>query len=99
MATNEIKITPEQMRTRASEYNAQADAVGEVISKMDSLLSQLRVEWTGQASTAYAEKFNDELRPSFVKAAELIDEIAAALTATAKSLEDTDSGIAQQFRA
>ena len=39
-----------------------------------------------------------ELRPGFVKAQELIGEIAQALDATAQSLEETDAQIAAQFR-
>lgn len=41
---------------------------------------------------------NSELRPGFVKAQELIGEIAQALDATARSLEETDAQIAAQFR-
>lgn len=38
----QIRITPDQMRSRAGEYRQQQDQVGEVISRMDSLLSQLQ---------------------------------------------------------
>ena len=93
----QIRITPDQMRSRAGEYRQQQDQVGEVISRMDSLLSQLQGEWEGSASQAYAERFG-ELRPGFVKAQELIGEIAQALDATAQSLEETDASIAAQFR-
>ena len=93
----QIRITPDQMRSRAGEYRQQQDQVGEVISRMDSLLSQLQGEWEGSASQAYAERFS-ELRPDFVKAQELIGEIAQALDATARSLEETDAQIAAQFR-
>ena len=93
----QIRITPDQMRSRAGEYRQQQDQVGEVISRMDSLLSQLQGEWEGSASPAYAERFS-ELRPGFVKAQELIGEIAQALDATARSLEETDASIAAQFR-
>lgn len=93
----QIRITPDQMRSRAGEYRQQQDQVGEVISRMDSLLLQLQGEWEGSASQAYAERFS-ELRPGFVKAQELIGEIAQALDATARSLEETDASIAAQFR-
>ena len=93
----QIRITPDQMRSRAGEYRQQQDQVGEVISRMDSLLSQLQGEWEGSASQAYAER-SSELRPGFVKAQELIGEIAQALDATARSLEETDAHIAAQFR-
>jgi WXG100 family type VII secretion target len=60
---------------------------------MDSLLNTLQGEWEGAASRAYATRFG-ELRPGFVKARELIDEIARALDNTAASIEDTDAQIA-----
>lgn len=94
---NQIRITPDQMRTRAGQYSAQADAVREVINKMDSLLTQLQGEWEGQASESYAARYQ-ELKPSFLKAEELIRDISSALTSTAKILETTDKDIAGQFK-
>lgn len=93
----QIRITPEQMRSRAGQYRTEAENVGSVISNMDSLLNALRGEWEGAASDSYAERFS-ELRPGFVKAQELINEIAQALDSTAQSLEETDSNIAASFR-
>lgn len=89
----QIRITPDQMRVRANEYRVEADTVQGVIGKMDSLLNTLQGEWEGAASRAYATRFG-ELRPGFVKARELIDEIARALDNTAASIEDTDAQIA-----
>ncbi len=93
----QIRITPDQMRSRANEYRTEADNVGSVISRMDSLLSALQEEWEGEASRAYEGRFQ-ELRPSFVRAQDLINEIAQSLDATAQSLEETDASIASQFR-
>lgn len=93
----QIRITPDQMRQRASEYRTQAATVGDVIKKMDSLLNQLQGEWEGSASESYAARYQ-ELKPGFMKAQQLIDEIAKALDSTAKIVEETDSSIASQFR-
>lgn len=93
----QIRITPDQMRSRAGEYRTEASNVGEVISKMDSLLSALQSEWEGASSEAYASRFA-ELRPGFVKAQDLINEIAQSLDSTAQTLEETDSNIANAFR-
>ncbi len=91
-----IRISPDAMRGRASEYRNQASNVGEVISKMDSLLTALQGEWEGAASASYAARYA-ELKPGFVKAQELITEIAAALDSTARIMEETDQSIAAQF--
>ena len=95
---NQIRITPDQMRQRANDYRREADSVNGIINKMDSLLQQLQGEWEGSASESYAIRYQ-ELKPGFMKAEELIREIAAALDSTAKIVEDTDTEIANQFRA
>lgn len=85
------------MRDRATQYRTEASNVGDVIQHMDSLLQALQEEWEGSAAQAYSSRFQ-ELRPGFVKAQDLITEIAQSLDATAQSLEETDSNIAAQFR-
>ncbi len=94
---NQIRITPDDMRSRANEYRAEADTVNGVISKMDQLLTALQGEWEGSASEAYAERYA-ELKPGFQKAEELIREIAEALDSTAQIVEQTDAEIAGQLR-
>ncbi len=96
MASGQIRMTPETMRTRAGEYRTESDNVSNVIEKMDKLLEALMSEWEGAASEAYATKFG-QLRPAFVEAKDLIDEIAVALDKTAEAVESTDSQIASQF--
>lgn len=96
MASGQIRMTPDTMRTRAGEYRTESENVSNVISKMDQLLQTLLTEWEGAASEAYANKF-EELRPSFVAAKDLIDDIATALDKTAEAVESTDSQIASQF--
>ena len=95
---NQIRITPDQMRQRANQYRTEADNVNGVISKMDSLLQALQSEWEGSASESYATRYQ-ELKPGFMKAEELIREIAQALDSTARIVEETDTDIANQFRA
>ena len=95
---NQIRITPDQMRQRANDYRREADTVNGVIVKMDSLLQQLQGEWEGSASESYAARYQ-ELKPGFMNAEELIREIATALDSTAKIVEQTDSEIANQFKA
>lgn len=96
MASGQIRMTPDTMRTRAGEYRTEAENLQGVIEKMDSLLNTLLTEWEGSASEAYANKFS-ELRPSFVAAKQLIDDIAQALDKTAEAVESTDNQIAGQF--
>lgn len=92
----QIRITPEQMRSRAGEYDNEASKVGETIQRMDSLLSALQSEWEGAAARAYADRFS-QLRPSFVEAQRLIEEIAVSLRNAAAALEETDQSIASRM--
>lgn len=96
--SSQIRMSPDQMRERATQYRAEADIVNGVISKMNSLLSQLQSEWEGSASESYATRY-EELKPSFMNAEELIREIATSLDSTANILEETDESIASQYRA
>ena len=96
--SNQIRVTPDQMRAQAKQYVIEADKVNGTIARLDSLLKELQSEWEGDASVAFANRFN-ELRPGFVKAEELIREISAALNATANTIEQTDEEIAKKYRA
>lgn len=93
----QIRMTPEAMRQRASEFTTQANNLQDIIGKMDNLLGILRGEWEGDASEGFSTKFA-ELRPNFVKAKELIDEISNALKASANKVEETDREIAGAWK-
>ncbi len=97
MAGN-IRISPDTMRQRAGQYRNEAATVGQTISNMDNLLNALQSEWEGEASQSYAQRYFSELKPSFQKAKEMIEEIAVALDKTAATLEETDQSIASGFR-
>ena len=96
MANGQIRMTPDSMRGRAQEYRREAEKVNSVITKMDSLLQQLQGEWEGSASESYAARY-EELRPSFVQAENLIQEIAQKLDSTAKAYEELDAQAARSY--
>lgn len=93
-----IRISPDTMRGRANEFRKEADAVDQSINSMNRLLNQLQDEWEGEASKSYANRYNSELRPSFEKARDMINEIAQALDKTAQEMQDMDQRIASGFR-
>lgn len=92
----EIRITPDQMRARAGQYRGQADVVNGVIGQMDTLLKQLGEEWEGAASASYQARYL-ELKPGFLKAEQLIRDIATALESTASIIENADNEIAGKY--
>ncbi len=95
--SGQIRMTPDTMRERANQYRAEADSVNGVISKMDVLLQQLQSEWEGVASQSYSARYQ-ELKPNFIKAENLIREIATALDSSAARVEETDQAIGTAFR-
>lgn len=94
----QIRMSPEAMRDKAKQYEDQGGVVNGVIGTLDKLLAALQSEWEGTASESYGARYG-ELRPSFVQAEQLINDIAQALKATAQVVEQADADIAKQFRA
>lgn len=92
-----IRVTPEQLEQRSTEYLREGENIQEVIGKLDSLRNVLESEWEGQASQAFIGQY-EELKPSFLKMKELVDEISRQLQQTAGILRDTDQQIASQIR-
>ncbi|MFA5658876.1 MAG: WXG100 family type VII secretion target [Oscillospiraceae bacterium] len=92
----QIRISPEQMRSRAGEVRVEGENFQQVIDKMQNLINVLQDEWEGQASQQFASQF-DALRPSFLEMKQLIDDIGAQLDGTANAIEQLDQNIAQKF--
>lgn len=92
-----IKMTPEMMRQRAAEYTTQSENLDGIITKMDGLLKQLQSEWEGNAAEGFAIKFS-ELRPGFIKARDLINDIATELKNSANKFEQVDNEAGNSWR-
>lgn len=86
----QLRVTPEQLRGRASEYRAQGTEVEGVIAKLDSLISTLESEWEGNSAARYISQYSD-LRPSFVSMQQLIADLASSLEQEANKFEIADS--------
>ena len=85
----QLRVTPEQLRARAKEYDDQGQLVNDVIQKLDSLISTLESEWEGNSAARYSSQYSD-LRPSFVSMQQLITELASSLRAEANKFEQAD---------
>lgn len=94
---DKISLTPEQMRARARSYANESANLQKSIQNMDKLINALQSEWKGDASKAYAERYNS-LKPAFNNAKELMDELSSNLKASAQIMEETDRKIASQLR-
>ncbi|MDO4673020.1 MAG: WXG100 family type VII secretion target [Porphyromonadaceae bacterium] len=94
---SEIKLTPEQMKSRARSYATESANLQKSIQNMDKLIKALQSEWKGDASKAYADRYNS-LKPAFKNAKELMDELSSNLKAAAQIMEETDRKIASQLK-
>lgn len=92
-----IRLDPSTLRERASQYTTAAGDLDDIISRMDSLLSQLQSEWEGSASEGFASKYA-ELKPGFKNGVDLINEIASALNANANDMEQSDQSAASRWK-
>ena len=95
--SSQIRMSPEQMRSRAGEVRQQGETFQEVINRMGNIINELQSEWEGQASQAFAQQF-DRLRPSFNEMRQLVDDIGTQLNGTANAVEQLDQEIASRFR-
>ena len=86
----QLRVTPEQLHERATEYRAQGEMVEGVIEKLDSLISALESEWEGNSAAKYISEYYD-LRPSFVSMKDLIYDLASALDTKATNYEVADN--------
>ena len=93
----QIRMTPEQMRTRAGEVRGNGETFQEVINSMQNIINELQSEWEGAASQAFAQQF-DALKPSFNDLRQLIDDIGMQLDQTADAVETLDNEIAGKFQ-
>jgi len=85
----QLRVTPEQLHGRATEYRAQGTQVETVIGKLDSLIGALESEWEGNSAARYIAQYSD-LRPSFVSMQQLISDLATALDKEADKFASAD---------
>jgi len=93
----QIRMTPEDMRSRAGDVDGQRNAFGDVISRMDSILNQLEAEWDGAASQKFRQQFEDLRRTSFQNMTQLLEDLGTQLRQTAQAVEDLDREIANRI--
>jgi len=95
--SNNIRLSPDEMESIAGQYRVESGNVTNVIGNLDGLMDRLNGSWEGSAQVAFADQY-DELKPSFLKMADLLEKINEQLNSTAEALRSTDSNIASQIR-
>lgn len=54
-----LKVTPEKLISAATEFSTCGQAVSANTQQMTTLVTGMSSVWTGEAATAYANKFNE----------------------------------------
>lgn len=91
-----IKLSPEQMEQKASDFNARCEDFNQVVNTMSNMVSSLCDEWAGQSSQAFYDQF-ESLRPSFQATSELITSIAQQLRDVSSAMQSMDQEIASKI--
>ncbi|CAM4006392.1 WXG100 family type VII secretion target [Mesobacillus zeae] len=92
-----IRVTPQELVDMSQRYGAEASQVGDQVVRLDKMIDQLKGMWEGASSQAFDEQYTN-LRPSFIKMQELLEDVRQQLDSTAKALQDADAQIASQIR-
>ncbi|MTH53962.1 WXG100 family type VII secretion target [Bacillus mangrovi] len=92
-----IKVTPEELYTKANDYKAESENVHQQIGRLNTKMQELQELWKGSASDAFATQW-EELRPSVQKMEVMLAEVSEQLTKTGQALQQADQDIAGQIR-
>lgn len=100
MAMKELKVSPQQLKSKSDEFSSKASKVQGITNNMFSLIKQLNgAVWSGTAATAYTKQFNqldDDCKKMFKMIKEFSDdlnEIANEYSAAEKANEATSRSL------
>ena len=94
--SGQIKMTPEELKSKAQTYQKGSDQIEDVLSQLRRVQGELVGEWEGQAFERFDDQFR-ELEPKVEKFSHLMEEIKVQLDKTAQAVQDQDQALAQNF--
>jgi len=92
-----IRVTPAELEQVASQYLQESSMANEQVIRLDNMIDQLVSMWEGQASQAFAAQYS-ELRPSYVRMSQLLEEVSRQLQSASNALQEADANVANQIR-
>lgn len=87
-----MRMDYDVMEQRANEFQRHADAVDEVVKKMDNLLKALESEWEGLGAQSFVNRYY-ELKPGFSQVPGVISSIANKLKDAARATREHDQSM------
>ena len=86
----ELKVTPSQLKNKASDFKGKATKVRNTTDKMLNLIKQINEStWSGDAAEAYKKQFN-KLEEDMKQMFKMITEYSTDLTQIAEKYESTE---------
>lgn len=84
-----IKVSPDQLNSTASVFTSQASALASLTGEMLSLVRGSTSAWTGEAATAFVNKFNG-LEDDMARLGNMVKEYADDLTNISSNYTTTE---------
>jgi WXG100 family type VII secretion target len=88
-----IKVTPEELRSQATQVNQGATEVQEILARLLGQVHDLASRWEGAGSAAFQQLY-DEWQQGANMTKQGMEGIANFLNAAAQQYEDTDAAVA-----
>jgi WXG100 family type VII secretion target len=92
---NQMKIivTPEEMRSNATNIRTEKANFEQCISSMRTIVNSMSGVFEGEAATAFVSNF-ESYNAQFTSFGELLESFAQKLDTAANTMEETDGGLA-----
>lgn len=88
-----IQVTPEMLRSKASEVRSIKSNHDQIINRITSLVNNLNSQWKGSAQDAFLNKYNSFKSTTFVSFSEMLEGYAKLMDTAAQQLEQTDTSL------
>ncbi len=93
---SQIRITPDTMRERSSNYLTKQGDLDSLRTELENLVTTLETEWEGAATVSFREQW-EAIKPSFENCSTLLGDISSQLNSTADAMETLDADISSQM--
>ncbi|MBC8060241.1 MAG: WXG100 family type VII secretion target, partial [Clostridiaceae bacterium] len=92
-----ITITPEELRTSASNFTAKSGQVTDIITFLQNEVSRLESTWEGAAQDQFFLAFTDMVKV-LQQFPEVCNGVTGQLNTVAQTIEDTDAALASSLK-
>jgi WXG100 family type VII secretion target len=91
-----IGVNASVLRSRSQEIKNDSGELGDLIARITNRVNGLESDWQGQAAQSFVQQWAD-LKPSFNKAQEVLNQIGVQLDQAAAAFEEFDIEMAGKF--